>query len=146
MSQAQEASALGGCLCGAVRYRVFGAPRATSLCHCNSCRRATGGPSLAWAIFDEDKVVFDQGAPAIYASSPGVERGFCARCGTSLTYRRANRPGLFDVTTASLDDPEAFPPSKEIWVEERLSWIAANHALPQFAQFSAPAAAAADCG
>ena len=77
-----------------------------------------------------------QGTLAIYASSPGVERGFCAACGTSLTYRRANRPGLFDVTTASLDDPEAFPPAKEIWTSERLSWEAANPDLPQFAQFS----------
>lgn len=130
----------GGCLCGAVRYRVSGAPQATSLCHCESCRRATRGPSLAWAIFAEDKVEISHGELAVYASTPGVERGFCARCGTSLTYARANRPGLFDVTTASLDDPEAFPPAKEIWREERLSWEAANPALPHFARFSAGAA------
>lgn len=138
-------NATGGCLCGAIRYRASG-PAQTSLCHCLSCRRATGGPSLAWAIFEEGNVVFERGAPAIFESSPGVERGFCARCGTSLTYRRANRPGLFDVTTASLDDPEAFAPTKEIWVSERLSWIAENPALPQFQQFSTPAAAPADCG
>ena len=128
----------GGCLCGAIRYRVTGPPRATSLCHCNSCRRATGGPSLAWAIFDEDKVEIVEGRLAIYRSSPGVERGFCAHCGTSLTYARANRPGLFDITTASLDDPEAFPPKVEIWTEERLAWEAANPGLPQFARFSTP--------
>jgi hypothetical protein len=79
-----------------------------------------------------------EGQLASFESSPGVERGFCARCGTSLTYRRANRPGLFDITAASLDDPESFPPAKEIWTEERLSWVAANPALPQFAQFSTP--------
>ena len=146
MTQEQR-SATGGCLCGAVRYRIEGAPRSTSLCHCRSCRLATGGPSLAWAIFfEEAKVSFERGAPAIYESSPGVERGFCARCGTSLTYRRANRPGLFDVTTASLDDPEIFPPTKEIWVEERLSWVAPNPSLPQFAQFSTGAPAPANCG
>jgi hypothetical protein len=128
----------GRCLCGAIRYRVTGPPQATSLCHCDSCRRSTGGPSLAWAIFPERMVEVTTGELAIHESSPGVERGFCARCGSSLTYRRADRPGLFDVTTASLDDPEAFPPNKEIWVEERLSWIAPNPALPQFARFSTP--------
>jgi hypothetical protein len=133
--------ATGGCLCGAVRYRVKGPPQATSLCHCDSCRRATGGPSLAWVIFAEGDVEVTGDELAIYASSAGVERGFCARCGTSLTYARANRPGLLDVTTASLDDPEAFPPAKEIWTEERLSWEAANPALPQFARFSAPGGA-----
>ncbi len=128
----------GGCLCGAIRYRVTGPPTGTSLCHCHSCRRSTGGPSLAWAIFDQDKVEIISGELAIHRSSPGVERGFCAACGTSLTYARENRPGLFDVTTASLDDPEAFPPAVEIWTEERLSWIAPNPALPQFPQFSTP--------
>lgn len=128
----------GGCLCGAIRYRVTGPAQSTSLCHCNSCRRATGGPSLAWAIFAEANVEITRGTLAVYASSPGVERGFCAACGTSLTYARANRPGLFDVTTASLDDPEAFPPSKEIWIEEKLSWVAANPALPHFDRFSTP--------
>lgn len=132
-------TANGGCLCGAIRYRVTGPPRSTSLCHCASCRRATGGPSLAWAIFAEEHVEILAGTLAVFASSPGVARGFCARCGTSLTYARANRPGLFDVTTASLDDPEAFPPAREIWTAERLSWAAANPALPQFAEFSTPA-------
>jgi hypothetical protein len=131
---------IGGCLCGAIRYRVTGPPQSTSLCHCRSCRLATGGPSLAWAIFAEDKVEITRGELAVYRSSPGVERGFCAACGTSLTYARENRPGLFDVTTASLDDPEAFPPAVEIWVEEKLSWEAANPELPHFAQFSTPAA------
>ncbi|MEZ5996869.1 MAG: GFA family protein [Hyphomonadaceae bacterium] len=139
-------SATGGCLCGAVRYRTRGAPRATSHCHCRSCRRATGGPSLAWVIFEEDQVTIEHGVLTIFESSPGVERGFCGRCGASLTYRRANRPGLFDVTTASLDDPEAFPPEKEIWTSERLSWVEPNPALPQFAQFSTPARPLADCG
>ena len=41
----------GGCLCGAIRYRVRGAPLSTTLCHCRSCRLACGGPTLAWAIF-----------------------------------------------------------------------------------------------
>ena len=128
--------ASGGCLCGAVRYRVTGGPHATSLCHCFSCRRSTGAPSLAWAIFPEDAVEIVAGDLVEHESSPGVFRGFCARCGSSLTYRRDSRPGLFDVTTASLDDAEAFPPTKEIWTEERLSWEAANPALPQFPQFS----------
>ena len=128
--------ATGGCLCGSIRYRATGSPQSTSLCHCNSCRRSTGGPSLAWAIFAEDDVEITDGELAVHVSSPGVERGFCARCGSSLTYRRADRPGLFDVTTASLDDPEAFPPSKEIWVEERLSWIEPRPDLPQYARFS----------
>jgi hypothetical protein len=124
-----------------VRYRVAGEARANSLCHCFSCRWATGGPSLAWVIFDEDQVTITSDEIAIYKSSPGVERGSCSRGGTSLSYRRANRPGLFDVTTATIDDPSAFPPAKEIWVEKKLAWEALNSDLPHFRQFSVAAAA-----
>jgi hypothetical protein len=97
----------------------------------------TGAPTLAWAIFPEDRVEIVAGKTAIYESSPGVEWGFCARCGATLTYRRASRPGLFDVTTATLDDPELFPPAKEIWTGERLSWIRSNPAVPQHVRTSA---------
>jgi hypothetical protein len=131
----------GGCRCGEVRYRATAAPYATSLCHCRSCRLSAGAPSVAWVIFREADVSIVAGRLAIHASSPGVERGFCARCGTSLTYARANRPGFFDVTTASLDDPDALPPSKEIWTGERLAWVSAQSGLPQFEAFSTSASA-----
>ena len=126
----------GGCRCGAIRYVATAAPYATSLCHCRSCRLSAGAPSLAWVIFREDDIRITRGSLLVHESSPGVERGFCGRCGTSLSYTRANRPGLFDVTTASLDDPESLPPAKEIWTSQRLSWTAPNAALPQFEEFS----------
>jgi len=130
----------GGCLCGAVRYRVEGESAARTLCHCDSCRRAAGGPSVAWAVFAKDAVVFTAGAPALYASSPGVVRGFCARCGTSLTWSCEDKPGQVDLTTASFDDPERFAPTREIWTEERLSWVARHPDLPQYLRSSAPPA------
>jgi hypothetical protein len=92
-------------------------------------------------IFRAGDLAIVSGRLAIHESSPGVERGFCAGCGTSLTYSRANRPGFFDVTTASLDDPDALPPSKEIWTSERLAWVSAQPELPQFRAFSTPASA-----
>jgi hypothetical protein len=127
----------GGCLCGAVRYRVQGSPHATSVCNCRSCRLASGAPALAWAIFPAGTVEITRGATATFFSSPGVEWGFCPRCGTTLTYQRASRPGFFDVTTASLDDPEAFPPAREIWAGERLSWMPPHNGIPQFDRTSA---------
>lgn len=119
-----------------MRYRATAAPYATSLCHCRSCRLSAGAPSVAWVIFREADVSIVAGTLAVHESSPGVGRGFCPRCGTSLTYTRANRPGFFDLTTASLDDPDALPPSKEIWTAERLAWVSAQPGLPQFEAFS----------
>jgi len=122
----------GGCLCGAVRYQVTSAPTALVVCHCRSCRKAAGAPSLAWAIFRAADFAFTRGKPARFASSPGVERGFCASCGTTLTYADADRPDLADVTTATLDNPDAFVPTKEIWLEEKIGWEAVDHARARY--------------
>jgi hypothetical protein len=35
-------SMTGGCMCGAVRYRISGKPIVAALCHCNRCRPQSG--------------------------------------------------------------------------------------------------------
>ena len=51
-------------------------------------------------------------------------RTFCGSCGTQLTYDAGAGPyESVDITTASLDHPEAWPPLSESWAEEKLSWV-----------------------
>ena len=126
----------GGCLCGAVRYRVLGDPVGRTLCHCATCRRAAAAPTVAWAIFDAAGFAIVAGAPRRFRSSPHVERAFCGDCGTPLVYRSDRRPDVVDITTASLDAPEAFAPEREIWTGEKLAWEAINVALPQYPRSS----------
>lgn len=126
----------GGCLCGATRYRVEGEPLARTLCHCTSCRRASGAPSVAWAIFPAQGFAFIAGGPKSFRSSPHVTRSFCGACGTPLVYKSDRRPDVVDVTTATLDAPESFPPEREIWTGEKLAWEVINNALPQFERSS----------
>ena len=112
----------GGCFCAALRYRVDAAPTASAICHCRSCRRASGAAAVAWLTFPRANFRWIRGTPRTHRSSPGVERTFCDRCGTPLTYTRDTLPGTIDVTTASLDDPTRFPPTREVWVAHRLPW------------------------
>lgn len=119
----------GGCLCGAVRYQVTGPAVAATLCHCQSCRRASGGASVAWAVFDKADVAVT-GEVHDYSSSPGIYWGSCPTCGSLVTYRHDSRPAHLDITTATLDDPAVFPPSVEIWVGEKCAWEVLNPALP----------------
>ena len=72
------------------------------------------------------------GALALHKSSPQVERGFCAACGTSLSYRHAARPDAIDVTLASLDAPAALRPTCHIWLSDRVEWTPLADGLPQF--------------
>ena len=41
----------GGCLCGAVRYRISAAPSHTDYCHCRMCQRSTGAPVVPVGIW-----------------------------------------------------------------------------------------------
>jgi hypothetical protein len=91
---------------------------------------------VAWAVFRSGDFAFVAGTPVNFASSPGVIRTFCGRCGTPLTYQSASRTDSIDVTTISLDRPGDFAPTKEIWVEDRIPWEALNNALPQYPRSS----------
>ena len=136
--------ALGGCLCGDIRYRIVGPPLVTSYCHCRSCRLATGAPAAAWVILRREDLVFDQGTPVVFRSSPDVERTFCGRCGTSLTYHRSDREDSIDIHTATLDEPDAFPPVREIWLEEKVAWMVTNDGFTPYPRSSAETPPAAD--
>jgi len=126
-----QTSYAGGCLCGAVRYEITGPVSNPCYCHCTTCRRATGAPLVPWGTFAREAVRIVRGRLSEFRSSAQVSRGFCAHCGTSLTYRHEARAGEIDVTLATLDDPTLVPPRMHVWVKDRLPWVAIGDDLPQ---------------
>ena len=124
----------GGCLCAAVRYRAHGQAYGITHCHCKTCRRASGAPFVTWAGFDRDQFTFIAGQPTSYRSSPNVVRTFCGKCGTALTYQRADLPASIDVTLGSMDDPEMLTPQDHTWAEAQLSWVCLNDGLPRYSR------------
>jgi len=129
-------AAEGGCLCAAIRYRVSGEAVAATLCHCRSCRRASGGTNVAWAVFDKSGFEWIADEPVAYSSSPGIEWLHCAKCGSLVGYTRSSRPNHVDITTGTLDQPERYPPTVEIWLEHRISWETLDPDLPKRQQSS----------
>jgi hypothetical protein len=121
--------AYGGCLCTEIRYRVAGSPLHSVVCHCKTCRRAAASPSVAWVTFEREKFEILNGTPRAFRSSPSVVRTFCGKCGSPLTYENENSRGTLDVTTVSLDDPSLFPPTREVWLEDRIDWQPPNENL-----------------
>ena len=124
----------GRCLCGAVRYRCGPRIMPPTLCHCESCRRAAGAHAVGWVTVRESSVAFTAGEPRNFASSPGVERTFCGRCGTPLTYRNERRAGEIDFTIGSLDSPNAAAPVDHIWMMDAPGWDRPGDGLAQYAQ------------
>jgi len=126
----------GGCHCGAIRYSVEGEPKHSSVCHCESCRRTTGGLTTAWVGYPGTALTIEQGEPKSYRSSGGVERRFCSTCGTSLFYiNERAMPGIVDVLTVTLDNPKAFPPALHVQMVDALPWEATLEDLPKFERF-----------
>jgi hypothetical protein len=126
----------GQCLCGAIRYQLTGEPRHVAVCHCRDCRRSAGAPMVSWAMFPESALTLLQGQPKTINSSGSAMRSFCPDCGTGLFYRNAViLPGIVDVQSATLNDPDALPPGVQIQVAERLHWMQQAHELPAFERF-----------
>ena len=124
-----RAGLTGGCQCGAVRYRLEATPRGANICHCRMCQKAGGGPFMAFVGAPEKDFVVTRGEIAAFVSSDIAERGFCAGCGTPLTYRGAGAAHI-SVTIGSLDDPNAVAPEAQLGVELRVNWLADALALP----------------
>ena len=111
----------GGCQCGAVRYRIEGGVSHNHFCHCRMCQKATGGVFAALAGAYRDKVTFE-GPLALFESSSVAERGFCAACGTPLTFAYKDSEWM-NVTIGSLDDPEQAPLEMHWGVEGMVRWL-----------------------
>ena len=120
----------GGCQCGAVRYRLIAEPTGASICHCRMCQKASGGPFMAFAGVRLKELVVTNGAIATFSSSDIAERGFCAQCGTPLTYRLLSSDRI-SITLGSLDDSGAVEPLTQLGVESKVGWLARSLSLPE---------------
>src|SRR4051812_10624164 len=101
----------GGCLCGAVRFVAPGEPTGVAWCHCQSCRRHSGAPVSVFVGFQHDAYKVTKGKITKFNSSPGRLRGFCARCGSTLTCEGERSPEVhFHIGT--FDDAARFEPTR----------------------------------
>jgi len=136
MGRPQEAKGRGpiegGCLCGAIRYRIDEPPRRATSCHCLDCRRASAAAFVTWVEFPSSSFTWLSGSPSRYESRPQVYRQFCGACGTQLTYQRVGEPETIDVTACSLDDAEGAAPDDHVWCDRMLPWVKVADGLPRY--------------
>lgn len=121
----------GGCLCGAIRYRLESVPLSVSYCHCRTCQKVSGAPAVAWASVPSSALVVTRGTPATYESSSFAVRDFCPACGSTLTFRYRMADSEVDIAVATLDTPETCPPQYHIWTDSRLGWFDTDDTLPR---------------
>ncbi|MFX6035848.1 GFA family protein, partial [Acinetobacter baumannii] len=86
--------------CGRIRYSVAIDNDDAYLCHCRMCQRATGGVSIAFKGVKIANVAWAR-EPDRYQSSPIAQRGFCAACGTPLTFEYLEPGETMDLSVGS---------------------------------------------
>ncbi len=126
--------ATGGCLCGAVRFRVTAKPVAAYYCHCTMCQKNSGGPFMASATVPIEAFAFTKGEPKAYESSPGNLRLFCEACGSALGARVAEDPKLIEANLGCLDDPNLITPELHQFTSSQVRWCEIDDGLPRHAE------------
>ena len=113
----------GGCSCGAVRYSITAGKLNSGICHCTDCQRSSGAPFVVWVGVEPARFTLLQGTITEFASSEWARRGFCAACGSTLTYRLADDDGEINIAGGSLDAPDAAPPAFQIFPKDRPAFM-----------------------
>ena len=120
----------GGCLCGAVRYRVHAPLRDIVACHCGQCRRWHGHIGAYTAVVREALELTSGNELVWYRSSDRATRGFCRVCGSSLFWRGDGR-AYVAIAAGSLDDASGLRLAEHIFVADRAPYDALDDGLPQ---------------
>ena len=135
-----EAILRGECLCGAVRYECTGNPEDASYCHCDDCKKATGGPYTVGVLVKavDLRMISGQvkGYTTIADSGRKITREFCPECGSPLFTRAEKYPDLVFLKAGCLDEPELIKPSCQIWTKRAVPWAYIDEKLPCYPESS----------
>ena len=132
----------GGCLCGAVRYRVEAPALCTNHCHCLMCRKTQAALIGSWSRVPRESIVIEKGEEALttYRSSEPCIRRFCRHCGGQLFYEHSGEPDAYWYTLATLDGGahpgHARDQLKHVCVESKPPWHPITDNLPQHGDYA----------
>jgi len=118
----------GGCACGAVRFRVAGAPVRTGVCHCTFCQRRTGSAFGANVYFKDGDVEFTGGALKSYEhrsdeSGRWLRMEFCPHCGSTMSWTLELLPGVRGIAAGTFDDSKWITYERHTWTRSAHPWV-----------------------
>ncbi len=114
----------GGCLCGAVRYKVIGEPVRVANCHCNDCRKVTGASFATNVFVKEENLVIESGVTKSYQhksdSGNMMPKKFCPECGSQIFSYGTGSPGVVGIKVGSIDDANDIKPQITVYAARAL--------------------------
>jgi len=126
----------GSCFCKTVQYRIKSAISMAVNCHCNNCKKISGGAFASLAVVKERHLEITSGEDSLatYQLSENLKKHFCSRCGTPIFNRNSRYAGRCMVALGSLDNPAIVTPSFNVHCENRLAWVSLDETLQNFEQ------------
>ena len=120
-----EKKITGSCLCGEVKYKVWGPYKMFRLCHCSRCQKASGTAHVANVFTDPDNVEWVSGENQIkrydLPEAESFGKCFCTNCGSVVPYK--NRPGsMLIIPAGTLDEDPGIRPDANIFWPNRACW------------------------
>jgi len=117
------------CFCGAVQFKVEGAPKGMGYCHCGDCRSWAAAPVNAFTLWSPDTVSVTRGADQIgvFHKTPRSLRKFCKACGGHLMTEHPHW-NLIDVYAAMIPD---FPFKAGVHVHYQESVLPMRDGVPK---------------
>ncbi|CAF4058649.1 unnamed protein product [Adineta steineri] len=128
---------IGHCLCDEIKVKIQretlnDISNGTALCHCENCKRATGGLSSYNLILPEDKVVvldskslMKQYDDTNTKSKNLVERYFCSQCGSPIYSKSSKlmpKKRIIKLSLFSGKIDQLPCPSIEVFCKDMMKW------------------------
>jgi hypothetical protein len=117
------------CLCGNIEIEARGNPNYAEYCHCIMCQKSSGSSFMVWVVFDKENVSVTKGVISKFQSSPELQRGFCANCGSNVSIHTEE---CFDLPIGALENPDAIEINQHIWAKRALKHVSLDDDLPKF--------------
>lgn len=126
----------GGCLCGALRFKVEGDPIVSGACYCRACQSVAGGGAAYGMMFPAEALSVTKGETRSFIckadSGADVYRLFCPDCGVHLFSHNSTHPQYRSVKVGVLDDPSAFQSQGSVWTASAQPWHHVDPDLPSW--------------
>ena len=138
---------VGGCVCGAVRFKASGQPARVTICHCRWCQRRTGTAFGVEVVYRTDQVELTNGETTRYRhvsdeSGRWLDIEFCSRCGTNMGFTLEAVPGVRTLPAGAFDDPGWIRAERykyrHVYLRSRRDWSDLSPAVEQHEQHFRP--------
>lgn len=114
----------GSCLCGGVEFELLEAPETLRYCHCQNCKKLSGGIGTVNGRVPSSAIRIVEGEELLQTFEPpgGTAKTFCLACGSNLFGGGWPDSETCSIRATAIDDPFDARPSAHIFVRSLAAW------------------------